>query len=411
MSYPPPPGSSNSSLPPRPPPSRVSGFKPAFSSPAHTPSPGALASGPYAPPAYSSASTYAGAPATTTAAPSRSQYGSSYQPYAAPPGSVTGAYQQPPPAVAANPYSYPGHHQQQGYQSGYYSAPQTVAAATPAATSYAAPPQIRNPFPAPNQARNDDYDPDMAAQIAQWQSAYVKDPTKEGGAGAPAAAAGGASAAGGRGGYGATTTTTTYAAEPSASAAAAAASAANASAASGEKKKTVIRSGGGQKWSDDTLLEWDPSHLRLFVGNLAGETTDESLYKAFSQWKSLQKARVIRDKVTSKSKGYGFVSFSDPDEFFQAAKEMNGKYIQSHPVVVRKSTTEIKPTVVKDNNRWNKNGKNKNKNKNRGGSGGGGGNGNGNGKHNEGYEPHLGPVPTGVHKPGQKTKGGLKLLG
>ncbi|KAG4216788.1 hypothetical protein PC116_g34731, partial [Phytophthora cactorum] len=158
-------------------------------------------------------------------------------------------------------------------------------------------------------------------------------------------------------------------------------------------------------------LEWDPSHLRLFVGNLAGETTDESLYKAFSQWKSLQKARVIRDKVTSKSKGYGFVSFSDPDEFFQAAKEMNGKYIQSHPVVVRKSTTEIKPTVIKDNNRWNKNGKNKNKNKNRGGSGGGGGNGNGNGKHNEGYEPHLGPVPTGVHKPGQKTKGGLKLLG
>ncbi|KAI1799411.1 RNA-binding domain-containing protein [Daldinia bambusicola] len=422
MSYPPPPGSSNSSLPPRPPPSRVSGFKPAFSSPAHTPSPGALASGPYAPPAYSGAPTYAGAPATTAAAPSRSQYGSSYQPY----GSVTGAYQQPPPA--ANPYSYPGGHQQQAYQTGYYSAPQTVAAATTAAvaaTSYAAPPQIRNPFPAPNQARNDDYDPDMAAQIAQWQSAYVKDPTKEGGGaaavGAPTAAGASAAGSGGRGGYGygnstttTTNTTTTYAAEPSA--AAAAASAANASsAANGEKKKTVIRSGGGQKWSDDTLLEWDPSHLRLFVGNLAGETTDESLYKAFAQWKSLQKARVIRDKVTSKSKGYGFVSFSDPDEFFQAAKEMNGKYIQSHPVVVRKSTTEIKPTVVKDGNRWNKNGKGKNKNKNRGGGGGGygsgNGNGNGSGKRDDGYEPHLGPVPTGVHKPGQKTKGGLKLLG
>ncbi|KAI1657876.1 RNA-binding domain-containing protein [Daldinia decipiens] len=410
MSYPPPPGSSNS-LPPRPPPSRFSSFKPAFSpSQTHSPSPG-----PYAPPAYSSAPTYAGAPAP--AGPPRNQYGSSYQPYARP-GPMTGGYQQhqqhqqhqqqqqqqsQPAAAAANPYSYPG--QQQSYQQSYYSAPQ-VAAGTTAAPSYAAAPQIRNPFPAPNQAKADDYDPDMAAQIAQWQSAYVKDPNKEGGAGAPATAGASAAGSGGRAGY-ANSATTTYAAEPSASAAAASAAAA-AAATNGEKKKTVVRSGGGQKWADDTLLEWDPSHLRLFVGNLAGETTDESLYKAFSQWKSLQKARVIRDKVTSKSKGYGFVSFSDPDEFFQAAKEMNGKYIQSHPVVVRKSTTEIKPTAVKDNNRWSKNGKNKNKNKNRGANGSGGG---GGGKRDDGLEPHLGPVPTGVHKPGQKTKGGLKILG
>ncbi|KAI0152562.1 RNA-binding domain-containing protein [Hypoxylon sp. NC0597] len=393
MSYPPPPGSNTSSLPPRPPPSRVSGFKPAFSPappPTHTPSPGAVTTAPYAPPAaYSSAPSYAGAPA----------YGSSYQPYARP-GSVGGGggYQQP--AAVATPYQYPG--QPGGYQQNYYSAPQAAAATT--ATSYAAPPQIRNPFPAPAQAKtSDDYDPEMAAQIAQWQSAYVKDPTKDG-VGAPTAGPG-AAAPGGRTGAYSNGTTTTYSAEPSTNAAAAAA--AGASTANPEKKKTVVRQGGGQKWTDDTLLEWDPSHLRLFVGNLAGETTDESLYKAFSQWKSLQKARVIRDKVTSKSKGYGFVSFSDPDEFFQAAKEMNGKYIQSHPVVVRKSTTEIKPTVMKDN-KWNKNHKNKNKNKNRGGSGSGGG---GGGKREGSFEPHLGPAAAGVHKPGQKTKGGLKLLG
>ncbi|KAI1386576.1 RNA-binding domain-containing protein [Hypoxylon trugodes] len=390
MSYPPPPGSS--SLPPRPPPSRVSGFKPAFSpaappSATHTPSPGAVSAPPYAaPPAYSSAPSYASAP----------QYGaSSYQPYSRPGSIGGGSYQQP-----ATSYQYPG--QQGGYQQNYYSGPQTTSVTTAtSATSYGAPPQIRNPFPAPGQPKtNDDYDPDMAAQIAQWQSAYVKDPAKD--SGAPTGAGAGAGA--GRGaGYGNSASTTTYSAEPSTTAAATAAAAANP-----EKKKTVVRAGGGQKWTDDTLLEWDPSHLRLFVGNLAGETTDESLYKAFSQWKSLQKARVIRDKVTSKSRGYGFVSFSDPDEFFQAAKEMNGKYIQSHPVVVRKSTTEIKPTTAKDNRnngRWNKN--NKNKNKNRGGNGSG----NGNGKREGSFEPHLGPVGGGVYKPGQKTKGGLKLLG
>ncbi|KAH8675897.1 hypothetical protein BX600DRAFT_189141 [Xylariales sp. PMI_506] len=222
----------------------------------------------------------------------------------------------------------------------------------------------------------------MAAQIAQWQSAYVKDPKETTAPTRPGAAPAAANA---------------YpASAPTAQADATAVDPANP-----DKKKTVVRAGGGQKWTDDSLLEWDPAHLRLFVGNLAGETTDESLYKAFSRWKSLQKARVIRDKVTNKSKGFGFVSFSDPDEFFSAAKEMNGKYIQSHPVVVRKSTTEIKPQVVKDKRhggKWNKN-----KNKNRSG--------NGNGGHDGSYEPHLGTTGGGVVKPGQKTKNGLKLLG
>lgn len=209
--------------------------------------------------------------------------------------------------------------------------------------------------------------------------------------------------------YGAAATTTETAPAPVDAATAAAAAAA----AAAEKKKTVVREGGGKKWTDDSLLEWDPSHLRLFVGNLAGETTDESLLKAFSRWASVQKAKVVRDKRTTKSKGYGFVSFSDPDDFFQAAKEMNGKYIQSHPVVVHKAKTEIKPQVVKDKRQ----GRGTWKNKKSGGGGGGDGHqsGSGVGKTDGagagGYETHLGPHGGGVTKPGQKTRGGLKILG
>jgi len=54
----------------------------------------------------------------------------------------------------------------------------------------------------------------------------------------------------------------------------------------------------------------------------------------------------VRDKRTTKSKGYGFVAFADGDEYFRAAREMNGKYIGSHPVLLKRSNTEIKPTVV-----------------------------------------------------------------
>ncbi|KAI1083599.1 hypothetical protein F5B20DRAFT_412226 [Whalleya microplaca] len=410
MSYPPPPGSHTSSLPPRPPPSKVSGFKPAFASatpPTHTPSPGGRTpyAAPAAPPAYSSAPSYAGASAPyhygalpTTTYPSYTQAGVPV---------TAGGY--PPQANAYQPCPQQGGH---APPPNYYGAAGTAAAGggvggAPSTSSYAAAPQIRNPFPAPSQPKSDDYDPEMAAQIAQWQSAYVKDPKDNTTPAAPGGRPGATNANG----------MTTYATDASraleannaASAAAAAAAAGPVGAEGTEKKKTVVRVGGGQKWTDDSLLEWDPSHLRLFVGNLAGETTDESLYKAFARWRSLQKARVIRDKVTSKSRGYGFVSFSDPDEFFAAAKEMNGKYIQSHPVVVRKSTTEIKPTAVKDkhaNNKWNKNKNKNNKNKNRSGNGSGGGGG------REGsFEPNLGPAGGGVFKPGQKTKGGLKLLG
>jgi RNA recognition motif-containing protein len=150
--------------------------------------------------------------------------------------------------------------------------------------------------------------------------------------------------------------------------------------------KTVVRSGGGTTWTDSSLLEWDPAHFRLFVGNLAGEVTDDTLHKAFSRWPSVQKARVIRDKRTTKSKGYGFVSFSDGDEFFQAARDMQGKYIGSHPVLLRRSTTEIKAVNPKDM----RNNKNKHKGK---------------GKDNKDK------TGAGVQKAGAKTKGGLKILG
>lgn len=350
MSYPPPPGIGN--LPAKPPSAARGGFKAAFGP--SRPSPSASAS-----PAPGAAPSYHSAPSYGPSAPA--QHGGSYNSYpSAAPGSVSSFPFAPRQAQPQAPQQGYG---QQSYGAQSYGAP-----------TYAAP-AIQNPFPLPGTGgagAGSDFDPEMAAQIAQWQSAYV---TKE--------------------------PTTTKDGKP----AEAEQQQVHAQAAANpnEKKKTVAREGGGKKWTDETLLEWDPSHLRLFVGNLAGETTDDSLLKAFVRWKSVQKARVVRDKRTTKSKGYGFVSFSDADDFFQAAKEMNGKYIQSHPVVVRKANTEIKVTNVKERDRGHNKNKNKNKNKNNGAGGGGGGG---------GYEPNLGPVGgAGVTKPGQKTKNGLRLLG
>lgn len=65
-------------------------------------------------------------------------------------------------------------------------------------------------------------------------------------------------------------------------------------------------------------MEWDPKHFRLFIGDLGNDVNDEDLVKAFGPdkgWTSFQKAKVVRDKVTGKTRGYGFVSYSDPEDF------------------------------------------------------------------------------------------------
>ena len=48
-------------------------------------------------------------------------------------------------------------------------------------------------------------------------------------------------------------------------------------------------------------------------------------------------ARVVRDKRTGKTRGYGFVSFAQPKDFLNALKEMNGKYVGNRPVKIMKS--------------------------------------------------------------------------
>jgi RNA recognition motif-containing protein len=47
--------------------------------------------------------------------------------------------------------------------------------------------------------------------------------------------------------------------------------------------------------------------------------------------------RVIRDKRTGKTRGYGFVSFGQPRDFLNAIKQMNGQYIGNRPAKVMKS--------------------------------------------------------------------------
>lgn len=58
------------------------------------------------------------------------------------------------------------------------------------------------------------------------------------------------------------------------------------------------------------LLQKDNTFTKLFVGGLPYHTTDETLRAFFLQYGEIEEAVVIYDRNTGKSKGYGFVSFS-----------------------------------------------------------------------------------------------------
>lgn len=104
-----------------------------------------------------------------------------------------------------------------------------------------------------------------------------------------------------------------------------------------KKKKIIQRKIAGYIWEDPTLLDWPENDFRLFIGNLGNEVTDLVLSNTFRRYNSFYKARVIRDKRSQKTKGYGFVSFTEQADYIKAYMEMNGKYIGNRPCKITAS--------------------------------------------------------------------------
>jgi len=73
---------------------------------------------------------------------------------------------------------------------------------------------------------------------------------------------------------------------------------------------------------------------KLFVGNLAYSTTDQSLQDHFSQAGTVVSAAVITDRMTGRSKGFGFVEMSTDEEADKAIEMFDGQDMDGRNVVV-----------------------------------------------------------------------------
>jgi splicing factor 3B subunit 4 len=73
----------------------------------------------------------------------------------------------------------------------------------------------------------------------------------------------------------------------------------------------------------------------LFIGNLAPEATEKTLYDTFSAFGSITEAKVQRDLETGASKGFGFVAYDAFESSDAAIEALNGQYLSGRPVVVQ----------------------------------------------------------------------------
>ncbi|KAK4281694.1 hypothetical protein QN277_013156 [Acacia crassicarpa] len=73
---------------------------------------------------------------------------------------------------------------------------------------------------------------------------------------------------------------------------------------------------------------------KLFVGGLSFHTTEKGLSEAFSDHGQVVEAKIVMDKVSDRSKGFGFVTFASEDEAENAITGMNGKALNGRVIFV-----------------------------------------------------------------------------
>ncbi|CAL1384954.1 unnamed protein product [Linum trigynum] len=76
---------------------------------------------------------------------------------------------------------------------------------------------------------------------------------------------------------------------------------------------------------------------RCFVGGLAWATTDEVLQDAFSHYGEVLESKVINDRETGRSRGFGFVTFRDQQAMKEAIEGMNGQNLDGRNITVNEA--------------------------------------------------------------------------
>ena len=94
--------------------------------------------------------------------------------------------------------------------------------------------------------------------------------------------------------------------------------------------------------------------MKLYIGNLPYTFTEENLKKIFEKYSSVTSCKLVIDRDTGRSKGFGFIELDSDEEAQEAISEINGKDFDGRAVVVN----EARPKEDRNNKRGGGNGGN-----------------------------------------------------
>ena len=84
-------------------------------------------------------------------------------------------------------------------------------------------------------------------------------------------------------------------------------------------------------------LQFDHMNKKLFVGNLSYNCTEDMLRDTFSEVGTVESTAIITDKMSGRSKGFGFVEMSTDEEAQKAIDEINGKEVDGRALTVNEA--------------------------------------------------------------------------
>ena len=82
---------------------------------------------------------------------------------------------------------------------------------------------------------------------------------------------------------------------------------------------------------------WAQQMKKLYVGNLSYDTTSETLKEAFSKAGAVEEASVLQDKMSGRSRGFGFVTMTNDEEAMSAIEMYNNQELDGRRLVVNEA--------------------------------------------------------------------------
>ena len=82
------------------------------------------------------------------------------------------------------------------------------------------------------------------------------------------------------------------------------------------------------------------ANKKLYVGSLPFSTTEEELHELFSSFGPIASVRIVTDKFTGMSKGFGFVEMENADDARKAVEGLNGKALNGRTLIVNDARPE-----------------------------------------------------------------------